>query len=1369
MDKKIKKFFQIVNKYEQYIEKKYQEYQIQKNNHVNKNNGSNNSKNHYFFELIHGENDDRGGQEQNDDILKDFNFDFFTLKQYIDENSKTKKYFFLNSKSKEKIDFLIDILNRNEYHKRDIEHQKKIGEMIKSDFKRYEDNQKSEKIKLEIEKKKKIENEKLKIQSIIPKLNGDDNSNIGEWNKFRYDLFDIMRIEKDIILFFSGIGIIFQDIFLSLKDSIHCEEDLIRIINTNNIPFHDMHEIKESLEFRRYIFYLGFLFHEPMFEKELNQHVLYFCMLLWWMKYGKFNVNLEKKMVYESIQNLYNRAVEHYRYIFLPIFQKISRSKVFSEQFQHIFFKNHGLFHFLKVNENENVSCDSDIDMIHVFIHHQAEEIDHFKKVFTTPICIEMNLVFKDLFHDKLQNVKKQNENGMVIHFSGMNQNVVSSSSSEDRQSEDFFKGNELLNWFIDTTPSNFKHDFILSKMTRILMYDDNENKDEDNFKKFIVMFKSDHHHTNYRCYRLLCDYFVDINNILKRIIPSNDLSKAPMMHLSPYLYNFLASVTLNFSFFENENNLKTYQSTFYEHLLYNIIFLIESNEEDIRWFMVHEDNKYDEWNLNNVQDVVHYLMNYYDNDNKSKEDVKKIVYLIFERMAKRSLLHAAEIVVSLLMKNDKSEEHYQFLSHKMKMDFKKMNMMLILNYLFFNTSIGCSIRFFVSLRNIQFIYQNEYKKKIEKSRSHENGQSQNENQFKKKEMECFKKIALLLENKHFLTSLIDGEKKSGKEMLVHFFEMNQENSILNDFNDKTNQVYLDNLVDYLFIHLIHFITNQQKMKSKTTLKSYASYTSNTMIISQGYLKNIDACTIDNFKIVLNQILKSFSVLHDFLNEIKKYFKKSSLNTENDTVNILNIIFSNFFNLKSKNVKNELTKLHDLFRMFVLIKIFYCQDRKNEMLKNIDELIGFRKIYLQNQVKMEQNKKINFKEIGKLSKSENNIIEYNISHIFKYQIDFDLKKQFDYINICFQMIFLFSHHYDWTDIGNTMNGIYLKKMCEKESFYVDIDSYHDLNEENSSMIKIKNILFDVKKLKEAIFMCMNFERFFIERTKKNGNIFTSIDGMYQSAIFCQKNLQQNDCKDKIELISNTPESKMIATLIQFLSYHVITKFKKSTMESNYPEDCFVALLCSEDSDVIVMMQTIFNFIFSVFSRLKMMHSLSNHLYLKNKEDENVNEAYQTDFYILNPLKYFIRDSLFNHAFYIRLMHKYIKKKSELSQYVWFALPSNLTMEHVGKGNNKEKTLQFLRNNRVKNEFFSKKYNPKAYIAWRLWFNCLSFVDNSILLNETKPIRGRVYFLTDQLISKPQFSDSLVLNFSNISDSSASSSSSSRQLENTLFC
>ena len=84
-------------------------------------------------------------------------------------------------------------------------------------------------------------------------------------------------------------------------------------------------------------------------------------------------------------------------------------------------------------------------------------------------------------------------------------------------------KGNELLNWFIDTTPSNLKHEFILSKMTRILMYDDNENKDEDNFKKFIVMFKSDHHHTNYRCYRLLCDYFVDINNILKRIIPSND------------------------------------------------------------------------------------------------------------------------------------------------------------------------------------------------------------------------------------------------------------------------------------------------------------------------------------------------------------------------------------------------------------------------------------------------------------------------------------------------------------------------------------------------------------------------------------------------------------------------------------------------------------------------------------------------------------------------------------------------------------------------------------------------------------------------------------------------------------------------------
>jgi len=292
-----------------------------------------------------------------------------------------------------------------------------------------------------------------------------------------------------------------------------------------------------------------------------------------------------------------------------------------------------------------------------------------------------------------------------------------------------------------------------------------------------------------------------------------------------------------------------------------------------------------------------------------------------------------------------------------------------------------------------------------------------------------------------------------------------------------------------------------------------------------------------------------------------------------------------------------------------------------------------------------------------------------------------------------------------------------------------------------------------------MFIVFSIEKLLIEKTERKARIFSSIDHLYNAAHDCRTILSSEDMNGlNLNLISHTPESKMIATLFEFVKIKILRLYNMATEESNYPEDAFVILLSNERQKTIEIIQSVLNFIVSVFSRVKMAATITDQTYIKTAIDENNKRVMTSEDSVLNPIKYQIKDGLLNHSFYIRMMQKYVKSKEELASFAWFALPYKLAQQMIHTGSDKNKVVSLLRSNRVDARCFKKSTNPTNYLAWRMWFASLSFVDNTILLTENRPSNGRVYYITQMMA--PQPSDSLVLSRSNIPESSSSSSSSS---------
>ena len=1307
------------------------------------------------------------------------NYEFKVLKTFIDKKISIKV-----KKDVIKNDTIMNILIENEYDKYNIEHQLLIGPKLKEIFKNIIEQEKENEIRNRLKQKEEEELRKQNLINSVPRFQIGMPIHDINWNSFFYDpkitffIHDLARYQR------------IEEYFFCIFNEIINEKDESKMV----LYTEPVDVIKDEFDYnnksivRKLSFILGFIFEEPYFEKYLMEYISHFFHVKWWYNYRFKQNDDNENFSITNYREAKHIAQQHLKQRLIPIFTKIYVKYKPERDDNFSIFTSFLEFVLYSITEFEP----DDYNRIN----------DPFKK-----FLLAINQTFNEWYSKKYQKYRMYEESFQIIKKEYENDQKITSSSIDIQTPDhlkdlfydkeylnDFFNGEKLLQWFVS---NNYSNDIILSRYTSVSIQ---TNEDIECFKFLINHIEKNH--DSYQKFSLFLDYLRH-DSLIKRIIPSSisNYNKPPMMNISPYLMVYFYSVFINpYSY---DNVCDDLESVMYENLFivsWNMLHLMNLSS-DIIFDLVIEDEE----ELSNKSSYVVNNVMLPTAKNNTFEGL--IMNIIFNYVCKRSYFTTCYFLIeyflnrntNLVLLNDFLEIYQSDPNIQEKKRKEKDNIIVkyinnqrktlqdgmavyntLIRYMFFKTSPHSAIRFFVACRILQNSVGKYY---LQKNLIETNQRIKDKNLKEKIDDDLIKSISLSLKNKRFQES-ITNEKETLTDSLynisIHDIQIRD---MIQDFKKTKHQNLLAPLNNHFLSIMFKIFNDNRHINQKSQesiLKWFGSYF--TKIISVFYDENIDINIIDIIVCLIERKLKENNNYVAFAEQILVYYKTlRDKNIQQINDRIMLVIINH---IKEKT-------FHELFYLMIMLKIYIdlINNNSNEIIIHLQKYIDKKKILLHNEKIDEKNKNLYFNSIGSvivknkslesLFVSFQNDQNYNpTSDLFeKYSPD-HIDMIFDQLNMFLQLSILFTHHYDWINPERSINYLFLKKIHQNQKMTIDSHSYYDLNsKESSTHIRLKQFQIDFTKVENNMWLIFLLEKLFIEKTNRNARVFSNAEHLYHAAYDCAEILQKekiDHSDDHLHMISHTPVSKYIAKLLHFVKIKVSNLFRQSLLQSNYPEDAFVLLLWNEKQKTVEIIQSILNFIISVFSRIKMAATMSDHSYFKQKnlklEKIKKNNFKKT----MNPIKYQIQDALLNHSFHIRMLQKYVKNNNELMKYSWFVLPSKYAREFIGPDSSKTKVLELLETNRVDPRYFKKKHNPKSYLAWRSWFCSIDFIDLSILLNEKKPYQGRIYCINQELPKMPfkddltnitcdvipifQPSDSLVLNLSNIPESSCSSSS-----------
>jgi hypothetical protein len=1247
---------------------------------------------------------------------------------------------------------ILNVLTTREYDKHDVDYMVALCNLLRKDINDMIEQEEKRMLEEKMLQQQREEDEKRRIDMIIPRFSTGMQMHSKEWNEFAYIESDET---KELVLNNTSVGEMFVNVFLSLSRSIIDEEALISIANAVNCPVDRAH-LAQLPMYRSITHALGFILQNPMIEKELNEHVSYLCMFLWWHHYAQEKDVSDKINVDKQIVESHEAMQDQYVTRFCPLFRKainvLKRREYEISPRLSQFFDRSSITDYLMSSDFDHTIRGID----KVFIDHDQSKIELFKQ-WIAFVIIDINDCFSELFKGKIKDIERKTDQQNVMIISNMDENA----SMPATEISDFFDGEKLLSWFVDT---NISKNMLFSRFSTIYI-----SKADGSIEHKFVIGHNAAEYINYQKYGMLRDYVNE--TAIVRIIPAEDRNQSPMMNLLNYLFVFFASVTTNPSSFENEPQELSH--LVFENMFLMMIYLIERNglSGRINWWRVC--NYTSPRSLDKISARIQ--SNVFDHAFDKNVDYETIIFrIIFEEISKQCFFSAGTAIINFFLMNtcfetsfiqtaiennamfrkksvkDASNPFVQFVTgSKRNQENGCLCISMIMAFLFNETNRNSVARFIVALRTIQHSYHEICSKKPT------NSTRENVNPIEKLEQDFFRRVGLVIKNKKYQELLCRSD--DGTDFVTSVVRLSSfgAKEAINTLIKNTTKAVLNSVISNVIRAFFLFMTKKLSAVDQNSILDYVAKYMMKIISTMVKIEHIDLVFFND--VAVDHGIKQNGYFSLFFEELCRFCQSLSSQSEDRIIAHLFIQFEACFKNKPANMTN-FTKLHEFARSLILLRICYMIDSQDEMTSTIKRTISDkRNLFIELEQKKVQ-RSVSNDPICTITGMQQTLIPSDMASIFECNQTSDITDAFDDMNIFFQTFALLSHHFLWKNVSSSAINIFMQRFYNKSLFDFEIYSYNDINEESSYTIK-KRIRFDVDTFDRDMSLILSFEHFIIEKTGRHAHTLSSLSQMYGVSERCRRHLEEMNIRS-IDLVAHTPESKMIGWMMTFLKAMIARAFDRASKESRYPEDGFAIIISQEKTSTLELMQTVSNYISSIYSRIVLSASISSHVHVKQSLDDD-KTIYDAADFVMNPLKYCIKDALLNHPFHVRMLQIYVKNRSTIISRAWLILPLKVTEKHIGDGRNNEKTLSFINKNSVQVELFSKKHNPKNYIMWRFWFMNLPFIDNTILLKHNKPLKGHAYFLYDEAPPMPSgHSDPLVLKSLNIMTNSACSSSSS---------
>ena len=1307
-------FLNIVEKYEKYVKKTFNE---RKKEVV-----TNDSDWGIFFGNGNSVENSSTENEKERIVFRSLNeylskYDEKTISCIFQDNviSRIKKN--INFDEKQNYDFLSNVRKRvfNEI----VIEQKKLEE------------EEEEKRLLEL---KKLEEKKKEIESFIPRFNTGNQYHTSLWNEFFYT-DDDSAILRYIFLENTSVSNIFVNIFRYLFKYIKNESDIIKVSDmTYQIPMRSYKDLNEHFEYRKYVFYLGFIFNEPLVEKELNEHICYFALNIWWNFFISTKNITDETYLFQKQNEAYDQMIFHYREKLLPLLKKIisksasSGTKTAINESNIIFFQ-HLCFPFTDVR---NGKCH---DLMKLSFTSENESID--LEIWLN----EYESILEPYFHSfslqKRQTMMKKTNNERIEKITNMNSKSTESVSETSFSQKPNVKtlSESLLEWFIDSSVSDAP---IYSEYTEI----------ELEGATYLISHIN-RNYKNYESFFILKKYLQD-PHFMETFIFSNDMQKPPNLNISECFYIYLSNIMINCYAYDNNNENENQKIA--ETVFLQMIYFLETKYKsfEIEWWIY--DQKDDLLIQENYLDFIYDRSNLlYTSANYNVE--KKIFTIIFKYLFKKCFFNTIIFMIELFLLNNKENAFFdklieniqedafftiskhrenpivQFLLYEKTYSFRKGKECLKRMILSFISEIRNETPGFCILR-MRMIQNHFFNERMNTS----NGKKKKlktVQEFKESIDEEFKSNLLTtLENNNYWKNfeIITKEENVIEDFLK--LKKNDFSKKIEKMNDVEISDSVSNFISFLLKKVFMFSKSNPMLKIQKTMNEYISLT---------FLKILDQINwidtdIDSFFTRILLIISKKDIFKKFLNSVLSYLDRTSVKILSNLEVDINRIFKESY--QKKAINKEISLLDEI--IFYLLLFHLCEIHFHSKKRKHDDLylilihtIEKRKHFFLENHMTEEKSCIKYSFIPEIDFSNSFQIN-SISQIFDRYDQNELVNIFDHISAYIQLSILFTHHFNWKCLEETVNLKYLQLLKNRNDFVINSKSFqNNISEDDRYNISLDcNFKIYGSEIDLHINVIFMFEQFFLEKYKSMSKISFSLNDLYSIADKCKKKLSKNNYNFASNVTSKTPENMMITYLCSFLKMKILQIFETARQRSHSPENAFMIILSQEKAKTVQIMMTIMNFILSVHSRIKLASALRDHCILEKKDVE-----YSNDF-LFNPLKYAVNDSLLKHSFFIRMMQKTLTT-SELLSFAWIALPDDVAREYFSDSN--ITTKQKIMDLSIDLRLFKMKTNPKNSRDWKLWFLSLPHVvnPNYNIKNYQMPKLGRIYCLNDFFTEKPK--------------------------------
>ena len=1309
MDETVKSFFQIQSKYHNYLKKQRRKFE-----------DSENQKTQDVWSIFL--TNPVGGSTIEESKKPKPSREYQSFNQYLDQYNQDLVASFLNHRIISTATGTFNLDEQFDYERlirlKDDIHQKVSIVVTEMEL------QKERKREVKLQKK---EEEQRTIESYIPRFNTGCQLFANEWNEFFYppyeeNILQLMFLEVD------SISELFVKIFIVLFDELKDVKSLeIFADMTYHTPIKFLTDLNRLPKYRRFSFFLGYIFSEPFLEKELNEHIAFFALNLWWYLYVPIDKISDENFLTTNRNEVYFQMRSHFDEKLLPLLKKIVMKSLIESKMpmiqdsEIVFFRERG-FEFTNIRGTF-------VNFKTVIVLRDCHAIDEFHLIMAQ-YQNDLKIYFEEYSRLKRQLMIQSQKIDQVRSISSLSCGSLQKSPLIEITPDPIIKKtfNEILNtWFVDTHVSE---EPVLSRSTEILIRRNNQNIGG-------CVVHVDRNYENYRSYHILQNYFSN-PELLGKLIFSDDISKPPNINLDHYFYLFLSNITVNCFSFDNISNHE--EKKIAETIIMQIIYLLETRFEvdNFNWW-IFENDMYPE----NPRDFEIFLKNFSLNFHSNTPAIlpKTIFEIIFFDVCKKCFFKTAEFLILFFLKSQCDPEDHQLYERLIDED----DVLFVPKYrqsCYFDPSKGqqCFMEIFkylvglvetdspvyalIIMRNIQNMFLNHHSivsgRKNKKQKSLQDMQDE-----MKKDHE--QKMRLALKNEEFWKrNATRAQPHNIIQTILSLKEYDIKNKLAQPMEpDVKAQMHV--MIVYLLNAFWNYAKSKSSMKIMDTVVEYVSNTLTVLVEKINFVKTDENSFFT--KII------SYSLQNDrfktFIGQITNYFDRT-IERKIDNLNVeLAIKMNNLFETRAKN--QNITMLHEII-LYLVIWYLYLNHSLTMMGQDklygvtLEIVIAKRKFMISRNMK-ESQAIVRHSMVGDLSCHGKGDF-FKIINIFSLFQFHELRVAFDEISVFIQYTLLFSHNFNWTNIRDSLNIHFLNFVHQRETFSVDSKSYYDLNEESSSHLILCDQQINISRIDELINIIFCFERFFIEKNKSCAKVHLSLDELYRAAEKSRVYLERANYQEMTPIVSHTPESKKIQLLISFLKMKIVSLFQLAQTSSSYPEDAFMMLLIQEKRKTIQLLMSVMNVILSIYVRVKIAASVSDQFVSQH-------ESIPKNF-VLNPLRYAITDALSDHAFWVRMMQKTITSNSDLLSYAWLALPDKVGRKYLTNDLSNLSMEARIRTLSIDLKLFSKKTNPTNYLDWRMWFATLPHLitQNYNPASLSKPILGKVYCLMDLYISKP---------------------------------